>query len=92
MVTRRKALEHMKKPAGVVSTRRRNTCQMRLLTVQSGLSQIHLPSPSSLDTPLNAARHSKLCRPMGVSAANHEMPRQREEHANAELVQFDRHL
>jgi hypothetical protein len=29
---------------------------MRLLTVQSGLSQIHLPSPSSLDTALNEPR------------------------------------
>src|SRR5258705_6664841 len=32
------------------------TCQMRLLTGQSGLSQIHPSSPSSLDTPLNEPR------------------------------------
>jgi hypothetical protein len=43
-------------PAAAGSTGRRNTCQVRLLTVQSGLSQIHLPSPSSLDTPLNERR------------------------------------
>src|SRR5258706_9489319 len=36
------------------------TCQMRLLTLQSGLSQIHLPSPSSLDTPSNEPRIIKV--------------------------------
>jgi hypothetical protein len=35
-----------------------------------------------------AARLLEICRPMGVSASNHEMPRQREEHANAETIQF----
>jgi hypothetical protein len=40
-------------------------------------------------TPIErAARRLEICRPMGVSASNHEMPRQREEHANAETIQF----
>jgi hypothetical protein len=32
-----------------------------------------------------AARHLKFCRPMGVSTANHQMPLQREEYANADF-------
>jgi hypothetical protein len=46
---------------------------MRLLTVQSGLSHIRLPSPSSLDTPL-AARLLRNCRLLDVPLQIMKMP------------------
>ena len=53
------------------------TCQIRLLTVQSGLSQIHLPSPPSLDTPNEraSARHLKISRQSSAPGSPaHKLP------------------
>ena len=38
------------------------------------------------------ARHSKVCRPMGVPATNHMGAGSGRSVQNAELIQFDRHL
>src|SRR6476469_5100235 len=47
----------------------------RPVPARSGLSQIHLSSPSSLDTLLNQPRvFLKIRRLIGVPATDHEMP------------------
>jgi hypothetical protein len=53
------------------------TCQIRLLTAQSGLSQIHPPSPSSLDTPNEraSARHLKISQQSSAPGSlAHKLP------------------
>jgi hypothetical protein len=51
-------------------TRRANTDLPNATALQSGLSQIHPPLPSSLDTPLNEPRViHKSCQPFQKAAA-----------------------